>query len=278
MNKKQTINRLGVFDSGVGGLTVLNELITLSIPEIIYFGDTLNLPYGQKTAPHIKQLSLAAVNFLLTQKVDAIVIACHTASAIAFEHIISQHPTLFLTGVVQCVINDAIAATKNKKIGVIGTQATIASDVHRKKILEAAPECSVFTQACPALVPLIETGHPNKKQLRDALEMYLTPLLNEGCDSIIIGCTHYELIKEEIYSFTGPEVALISAPHGCTQEIKRKIITSSTEDTTSPSSLSYFVSGDPQAFKNNAFELMKLTIEPVQSKYPDVLTLHQEYR
>ncbi len=207
------IKKLGVFDSGIGGLSVLNELITLPIPNFVYFADTKNLPYGEKTPEQIKAFTLHAMDFLAQQEqVDAIVLACHTASAVALEYVQAQLPTTPIWGVVDPVVSAAAAATKNQRIGIIGTPATIMSGIHKTKILALNPSIEVFCQACPKLVPLIEEGKQKTSQLEAALWEYLAPLQHAGIDTLIIGCTHYELIKHEIRELAGSELRLISAP------------------------------------------------------------------
>jgi glutamate racemase len=257
---KKIIRKVGVFDSGVGGLTVLRELKNLPIQEFVYVADTANLPYGEKTAEQIITFTTRVVAFLISHNVDAIVIACHTASALALEHVQKKFPNVLIIGVVDPVVQAACSTTKNKVIGVIGTPATIASKVHKTKIVEHLPAARVVMQACPRFVPLIEGGLRNKDELYDACREYLTPLQQAGCDTVIIGCTHYELILDEIDKFLEGKVALISAPiktasalvNFCPVVPMTQVIT-------------YHVTGDVEQFRKNAEILMGLKLERVLS-------------
>ena len=218
------LKKLGVFDSGIGGLSVLKELVTLPIPEFVYFADTKNLPYGEKSPEQIKEFTNDAVRFLYEQQqVDAVVLACHTASAIALEHVQNNFPNLPIFGVVDPVVSAAVAATKNHTIGIIGTPATVASGIHKAKILQLSPNMQVIAQACPKLVPLIEDGKQQTQLLKAAIREYVSPLQDAGIDTLIIGCTHYELIKDEIREIAGDDLKLISAPFETLAVIKHKL-------------------------------------------------------
>lgn len=254
---KKTITRLGIFDSGVGGLSVLQELRDLPIPEIIYVADTANLPYGEKTPEQIITFTHRIINYFVHCNVDAVVIACHTASAIAAAQMRALFPHLLIFDVVEPVVQAAVATSKNK-IGIIATPATIKSQIHRNKILSRNKLLDVVPQACPRLVPLIESGRANHQELRLALAEYLEPLQQQGCDTLIIGCTHYELIKDTI-STLAPDMTLISAPGYIRQQLKNLLGPASA---ITPK-ISYQVTGDVEQFRSNAQSLMGWKLESV---------------
>ena len=202
---------VGVFDSGVGGLTVAREIMR-QIPEerLIYFGDTARLPYGSKSKDTIVRYSRQVVRFLRTKDVKAIVIACNTASAYALETIQAE-TDIPVIGVINAGARTAVSATRNGRIGVIGTKATIRNNAYGKAIRGVRPEVRVFGNACPLFVPLVENGHFSEKDpiARAAAEYYLTTLKRERIDTLILGCTHYPLLHGLISAFFDYQVTLV---------------------------------------------------------------------
>jgi glutamate racemase len=276
MNKNY---KIGVFDSGVGGLSVLQELKKLPIHEFIYLADTANLPYGEKTPEQITQLTANAINYLVEQNVDAVVIACHTASAIALQNISLPIP---LIGVVDPVVEAAVTTTRNSRIGVIGTPATIASLIHEKKIKERITDATVFSQACPQFVPLIENGLRDAESLHSACKSYFAPL-QEQYDTIIIGCTHYEFIRDTIASYFDETVALISAPLHTAQLVSE--VFSFEEKTADTQEISYCVTGDVEKFKATATLLQiplhavdRVLLNTVHTQYDNQLKVAETYQ
>lgn len=261
------IKRLGVFDSGVGGLSILQSLKTLPIPEFIYCADTANLPYGEKTPEQITALTARAIQFLLDQQVDAIVLACHTASSVTLPALAQRFHQIPILGVVDPVVHKAVTMGSST-IGVIGTPATIASAMHRTKIHACNPQVQVILQACPLLVPLIEDGLRNTNALDQALEQYLAPLRTAGIDALIIGCTHYELIKEQIQRHV-PATILISAQEEITSWVCHLL--NAPDHTIEPlqnPAITYMVTGDHQQFRNNAYTLLGLQIQTIRHPWP----------
>jgi len=192
---------IGIFDSGIGGLTVFKE-IDRSFPQanLYYIGDTARVPYGNKSEETIIRYSLELSDFLVKNfKVDVIVVACNTASSYAVEKI-KSYLNIPVIDVITPGVLTAIKTTKNKKIGVIGTQATIRSKSYEKKLKEIDLNFKVYSKACPLFVPLVEEGKIKGKITRLIIEDYLNPLIDKGIDTLILGCTHYPLLKEEIES------------------------------------------------------------------------------
>jgi len=189
---------VGVFDSGIGGLTVAAQ-IRKSLPEesIVYLGDLLHLPYGTKSSSAILDFTRAAVNFLVSQNVKLLVIACNTATSIAMD-ILKEEVSIPLIGVIEPGAKAATEETKNNKIGVIGTTRTIESNAYPRAIMQIKPGIEVYQKATPLLVPLIEEGWIGHPVVDLVLEEYLSFFRKTDIDTIVLGCTHYPLIKKEI--------------------------------------------------------------------------------
>jgi len=208
--------RLGVFDSGVGGLTVVRHLRRL-LPswEIVYFGDTARVPYGAKSDTTVRRFASEAVRFLSQFHVSRIVVACNTVSAVALRHLEREFQGLPVTGVIVPGAEAAVRATRSGRIGVIGTRATVASAAYQHAIAAASRRAGVRTRVwaepCPLLVPLAEEGLQNSKAAREVLREYLAPLARRRIDTLILGCTHYPPFKRAIRAVLGPRVRLIDS-------------------------------------------------------------------
>ena len=202
---------IGVFDSGVGGLTVVKELMRfLPNEKIVYFGDTARVPYGIKSKQTIVKFSLENILFLLKQEVKIIVVACNTSSSIALP-ILRRHFKMPSIGVISPGVKEAVYATRNKRIGVIATKATINSHAYERQIKRIDSSIKVFNQACPLLVPLAEEGWASQKATYDIATFYLKPLKKSRIDTLILGCTHYPLLKRVFKHILGSRVRLIDS-------------------------------------------------------------------
>jgi glutamate racemase len=192
---------IGIFDSGVGGLTVFKEIERLLPNEdIIYFGDTARVPYGNKSKSTIIKFSTENILFLLKKKVKIIVIACNTASSLALDSLAGIF-SVPLIGVVEAGAQKALKISKNNRIAVIGTRSTINSKSYEKAILKKNKTAKVFSRACPLFVPLVEEGILEGKTAQNIIELYLKNFKKLGADVIILGCTHYPLLKKQIASY-----------------------------------------------------------------------------
>lgn len=202
---------IGLFDSGVGGLTVLRE-VARQLPQesTVYFGDTARVPYGSKSQDVIIRFSLEIGQFLLQEKVKMIVVACNTASAFALSAM-RRRLDVPIVGVIAPGARAALSATRTKRIGVIGTEGTIDSQAYTQAIRHLDPQAEVFGQACPLIVPLVEEGWIDKPVARDIVKEYLLPLLENRIDTLVLGCTHYPLLKGLLRAVAGPAVALIDS-------------------------------------------------------------------
>jgi glutamate racemase len=204
---------IGVFDSGIGGLTVVKEIMKrLPHERIIYFGDTARVPYGNKSRDTVITYCRQIMRFLLGDgepKVKAVVVACNTASALALDTIAKDSPVP-VTGVVGPGAKAAIEATKNGRIGVIATESTIKSGIYNKVISESGRGFEVYGKACPLFVHLVEEGWADTKIAAEVAEVYLDELKNKGIDSLVLGCTHYPLLKKTIGNVMGDGVTLVN--------------------------------------------------------------------
>ncbi|MEZ5358884.1 MAG: glutamate racemase [Candidatus Zixiibacteriota bacterium] len=211
---------IGVFDSGVGGLTVLAELMRLLPNEdIVYFGDMGRTPYGPRSKDIILEFTRQDVNFLQEQDVKFIVAACNTAASVALETVMEEHVTEML-GVIEPGARAAVEATQNNKVGIIGTHATIASDAYPKAIHRINKKIKVFSLACPLFVPLAEEGFHDKPATFLIAEDYLQTLKDNGIDTLVLGCTHYPLLKDAIQRVVGDDVKIIDSATSTAIEVK----------------------------------------------------------
>ena len=212
---------IGVFDSGLGGLTVLKELQqVLPNENIVYFGDTGRVPYGNKSNSTIKSYALQDERFLLSKNVKYIVAACGTVSAVAPDT--AKALPVCLMGVVENSVKDAVECTKNKKIGVIGTSATIGNGAHKRLIEKYLPDAEVTTSECPLFVPLVEEGwfSADDEVVLEVVERYLKPIKSAGVDTLILGCTHYPVLKDAIRKVMGDGVMLINMGYSTARAVK----------------------------------------------------------
>lgn len=206
-------NAIGVFDSGLGGLSAVKEFMhVLPNEKIIYFGDTGRVPYGTRSRDAIKKYAFQDAHFLLENNVKMIVAACGTVSSVAGAQLEEKLPVPY-TGVVNPTVYTAVRKTKNGKIGVIGTPATVNSHSYRERIHKLNPELEVFEQACPLFVPLVENGIISRDDqiTRLVVRRYLGELKEQGVDALILGCTHFPLLSDAISDYMGEGVELIDS-------------------------------------------------------------------
>lgn len=202
---------IGVFDSGIGGLTAVRELFRqLPQESVLYFGDTARLPYGNKSKETITRFSLEITNFLVRQNVKCIVVACNTASSHALEALRARFEVP-IVGVIEPAAHAAVHASPKGMIGVVGTLATVGSGAYLDAIQRIAPAANVISRACPLFVPLVEEGWLDHKVTRQVAEEYLAELRNAHLESLILGCTHYPLLAPLLVDLMGPGVRLIDS-------------------------------------------------------------------
>lgn len=255
---------IGVFDSGVGGLTVAREIMR-QIPNerIAYFGDTARVPYGSKSKDNIIKFSRQIIRFLQTENVKAIVIACNTASALALDEM-QQEFDLPILGVVKPGAKVAVETTVNKRIGLIGTEANIRSGVYTRYIKSLDDEAKVFEKACPLFVPLVEEGWLHDDITLQVASRYLEELKEKDIDTLIMGCTHYPLIRSTIRKVMGDKVNLVNPAYETAIELKNLLERDNLAnkcDVDSPSSMyRFYVSDAEEKFKLFANSILPFDI------------------
>jgi glutamate racemase len=214
---------IGVFDSGIGGLTVVRELFRHAPREaILYFGDTARVPYGTKSPAVVRVFARQDARFLLTHRVKMIVVACHTVSSIALDEL-SREATVPVLGVVEPGIRAGLDATRNGRIGVIGTRATVLSGAYERGFKALRPDLRVFTQACPLFVPLVEEGWLDEDVTVRTAEKYLAPVLKARIDTLVLGCTHYPLLKPVLHRLLGDGVTLIDSAEETAKAVRARL-------------------------------------------------------
>lgn len=218
---KRSENPIGVFDSGVGGLTVVEEIWRrLPGESVIYFGDTARVPYGPKSPETVCRYAREAAAFLLSHGVKMIVVACNTATAHAIEALQAEL-SVPVVGVVGPGARAAVRATKSGRIGVIGTIGTIASGAYDREVRRHFPSVKLFAQPCPLFVPLIEEGWLDREATRLIAEEYLRPIREVGVDVLVLGCTHYPLIKPLLAGVLGPGIQLVDSAAETAADVER---------------------------------------------------------
>lgn len=266
-NKNKTIRKapIGVFDSGVGGLTVAREIMrNLPNERIVYFGDTARVPYGSKSKDTIIRYAKQIIRFLRTQDVKAIVIACNTASALALEEV-EKELDIPIIGVVEPGARVAAATTKNGKIGVIGTESTINSHMYPQLIKEYRPDVTVFGKACPLFCPLVEEGWLKDPVTEEVARRYLKDLLKEDIDTLILGCTHYPLLRSLLSGLVGDQIQLVNPAYETAKELERLLkkenLSNEGEKAPGKEPYRFFVSDAADKFKNFANSILPYDIE-----------------
>jgi len=214
---------IGVFDSGVGGLTVFHALEqALPAESMIYLGDTARVPYGTKSAETVIRYTLEAARFMLRQQVKMVVVACNTASSVAIQAM-EKETQLPVIGVIEPGAGRAVERSMVGRIGVIGTRATVASGAYKRAIQALRPDAEVLSQACPLFVPLAEEGWTDGDITRRVAESYLEPFRRAEVDLLVLGCTHYPLLRGVIGDVMGPDVVLVDSAESVAQEVSRKL-------------------------------------------------------
>ncbi len=271
MNKEKPI---GVFDSGIGGLTVVKRLAsTLPEEDIIYFGDTARVPYGSKSNDTVIEYGLQDAKFLMSKGVKAIVVACNTVSSIAIKEL-KDNFDVPIIGMIEPGAKLAAEKTQNGKIGVIGTRATISNNAYSKDLKKLDAKFEVYEKACPLFVPLAEEGWVNHKATYEIAEEYLKELRELKIDTLVLGCTHYPILADVIQKVIGEEVALIdsgvaSAEVVCSELDRTDLHTNKF----SMGNLSFYVSDIPVTFKQVAGLFLGTPVENIHKVDLEVLSM-----
>ena len=256
---------IGIFDSGVGGLTVAGKIREMLPGEdLVYFGDTARVPYGTKSKETVTKFSVENVEFLMEHNVKLVVVACNTASSLSLDFL-KRCFRVPVIGVIGPGAREAISATRNNRIGVIGTHATVSSGAYEKAIKKISPRYSVFTQACPLFVPLVEEGWADKEVTKTVTEIYLKPLKKNRIDTLILGCTHYPILADVVKKVMGPQVVLVDSAREIAKEAKEILDASSLLNSSkAPAKHKFFVSDEPHRFVRIGEKFLKKRIKCVK--------------
>jgi glutamate racemase len=245
MNKDRAI---GVFDSGIGGLTVLHQIIeALPRENTVYLGDTARAPYGTKSVETVLRYSFENCQFLVEKGVKLIVVACNTSTAIALERL-KGSLSVPVIGVIEPGVRRALASTKNQRVGVIGTEATIQSGAYTRALKAADPRIEVYSRACPLFVPLVEEGWTDNEVVEMTVRAYLGSLKQSGIDTLILGCTHYPLLKKAIRKFLGSSVRLVDSAEETAKEVGVVLKESRRAKNAGRAAHGFFVTDAPERF------------------------------
>jgi len=258
---------IGIFDSGLGGLTVV-KAIQKELPQeyLVYFGDTARIPYGNKSPDTIIRFSRQIIRFLISrEKVKAVVVACNTSSAWALEAMRKEFK-IPIWGVIEPGASAAVEVTCNGRIGVIGTEGTVYSEAYPKAIHRLMPKAKVFSKACPLFVPLVEEGKVRGPVAEAVVREYLKPLLKEKIDTLLLGCTHYPLLKETIQENVGKEVQIVDSANETAWTLYRNLENYGVE-LSEQAIGKYYVSDMSRKFKENAQRFLGRPIKKVEKVF-----------
>lgn len=263
-NLQENEKPIAVFDSGLGGLTVFREILRqLPDENLIYFGDTARVPYGSKSRETIIHYTEQILNFLRTKEVKAIVVACNTVSAYALEEL-KDRVEVPIIGVVKPGAYAAVKQTKTRRIGVMGTEGTVRSGLYPTYIHEIDPSVLVFQKPCPLIVPLVEEGLWEDPLTTEAVRRYTRVFREEHIDTVIMGCTHYPLVRDTIRKVLGDDVTLVNPAYETTAALRRvleekELLRPMDAPVTGPP-YRFYVSDDPEKFKEFASRVLRFEI------------------
>jgi len=252
---------IGIFDSGVGGLTVVQRLLEV-VPgeDLLYLGDTARHPYGTKSAATVARYAEENTAFLIDKGVKLVVVACNSASAVALDALRARFDVPII-GVIEPGARAAIGATRNRKVGVIGTEATIASGSYTRALQALDPTLEIYTRACPLFVPLAEEGWVANAVAHEAAAVYLASLRQSRIDSLILGCTHYPLLAETIGAALGSEVQLVDSATETAREVAATLAAQGNARAGATGSASFFVTDVPDRFVRIGSRFLGSTVD-----------------
>jgi len=239
---------IGVFDSGIGGLTVLQRIIdALPRENTVYLGDTARAPYGTKSVETVLRYSFENSQFLVEKGVKIVVVACNTSTAIALRPL-RESLSVPVIGVIEPGVRKAVRSSKNKKVGVIGTEATIQSGAYTQALKAVDGSIEVYSRACPLFVPLVEEGWTDNAVVEMTVKAYLGSFKSSGIDTLILGCTHYPLLKKAIRKFIGSAVRLVDSAEETAKEVAAALKQSALAKKNGKATHSFFVTDAPDRF------------------------------
>ena len=246
-------NPVGIFDSGVGGLTVFAEVKKLLPNEgVFYLGDTARVPYGSKSVDVIRRYSLANLNMLITLGVKAVVVACNTASAAALSFLQNCFSNLEIVGVIDPVVEYLLTRPELKKIGVIGTNTTISSGAYQNALIKGGKKSGVTAKCCPLFVPLVEEGLFKGEITEKVIDMYLADMKRSSLDALVLGCTHYPMLRETIGDYFGGKVEILDTAYYTARKLKQILSEKNMTNRSVAVKDRFFVTDNPTSFRSTA--------------------------
>jgi len=264
---------IGVFDSGVGGLTVARAIFDLLPDEpVVYVGDNGRFPYGPRPLPEIRGFAMEIAAYLVARDVKMLVVACNSIEVAAIADVAGAHGVP-VVGVIDPGVRAAVRATRNRRIGLIGTEATVASGAYERALLATGADVRLFSSACPVFVDHVERGDTSSDQLRSVAAGYLGPLRHEGVDTLILGCTHYPMLSGLLQVAMGDDVVLVSSAEETAKDVYAALVSSDlqAEDLGEPNH-EFLTTGDPERFRRVAHHFLgpqiggigAVAVEPVR--------------
>jgi glutamate racemase len=261
---------IAVFDSGVGGLTVLQELLVeLPHEDFIYLGDTARFPYGERSAEELESFALEIAELLLTRRAKLLVVACNAASSAALgaiqERMLSTTLGVHVTAVIEPESRLAAAASTNRRIGLLATSATVRSGAYARALQRHAPDAELISVACPDLAPIIQQGFPLDRRVVDKVRGYCAPLREAGVDTVILGCTHYPLIGPMLARMLGPGVEMITSGRSLAVSVARALEDAGlSTPSTDEGDYRFLCTGDTEAFREVGSRFLQMPIDHVE--------------
>jgi glutamate racemase len=252
---------IGIFDSGVGGLTVMHRMMeALPHEHLIYLGDTARYPYGTKSAETVRRYSLENAAFLVDKGIKLLVVACNTSTAAALD-VLRERLDIPVVGVIEPGARAAVQHTRNRKVGVIATDGTIGSGAYTRALKQLDPALEVYTRACPLFVPLAEEGWVDNEVARNTAALYLTSLKRSGIDTLVLGCTHYPLLAGVIGDVMGNKVRLVDSAQTTADAVCETLVRERLQRRSGPGSVSFFVTDVPDRFTKVGARFMGQRVE-----------------
>lgn len=264
-HSNQSHKAIGIFDSGVGGLTVMKQIIrTMPNEKMVYYGDTARFPYGGKSRDTILRYSIENAIFLMEQNVKMVVIACNTASAFAAEKL-KQVFNIPVVDVISPSIARAAQVTKNGHIAILGTKGTIQSEIYQREIVKKMPSAQVTAIACPLWAPLVEELFINHSATKAIVREYLSPLQNKKIDTLVLACTHYPLLRHLIEEEIDSNITIIDPAEVCAETVYDYMTQFNISNRDTHSEYQYFVSDDPEKFRTLGKNFLGMPLNHVES-------------
>ncbi|GAC1438497.1 MAG: glutamate racemase [Solirubrobacteraceae bacterium] len=257
---------IGVFDSGVGGLTVLHELLVqLPQEDYVYLGDTARFPYGERSEAELRAFSLQNAQLLIERGAKLLLVACNSATAAALDSLRGQRWTVPVLGVVGPESALAVKATRSGRIGLLATPATVASGAYERRIAELAPAAELLSVPCPDLAPIIQGGFPFDQRVVDTVRGYCRPLIDAGVDTVILGCTHYPLVAPMLRRTLGPDVELVTSGAAAAEAVRTALTDANIATTsTGEGEYEFLCTGEVESFRKLGSHFLQMPLEQIQ--------------